>query len=70
MILLIAVGAVKVLMHYRHIEKGHSAVTILSFVLSIISVLFLIAARLPYAVMVVFLLLIVKGILVFSAHSV
>lgn len=70
MILLITVGAVKVLMHYRHIEKGCSAVTVASFVLSIIAVLFLTAARLPYAVTVVFLLLIVKGILVFRVHSV
>ena len=70
MILLITVGAVKVLMHYRHIEKGRSAVTVASFVLSIIAVLFLTAARLPYAVTVVFLLLIVKGILVFRVHSV
>ena len=28
MILLIVAGAVKVLMHYRHIEKGCSAVTV------------------------------------------
>ena len=70
MILLITVGAVKVLMHYRHIEMGCSAVTVASFVLSIIAVLFLTAARLPYAVTVVFLLLIVKGILVFRVHSV
>lgn len=64
MILLIAVGAVKVLMHYRHIEKGRNAVTVASFVLSITAVLFLTAARLPYAVTVVFLLLIIKGIIV------
>ena len=70
MILLITVGAVKVLMHYRHIEKGCSAVTVASFELSIIAVLFLTAARLPYAVTVVFLLLIVKGILVFRVLSV
>ena len=69
MILLIAAGAIKVLMHYRHIEKGHSAVTIISFALSIIAVLFLTAARLPYAVTVVFLLLVVKGILAVKPHS-
>lgn len=70
MILLIAAGAVKVLMQYRHIEKGRNAVTGVSFVLSIIAVLFLTAARLPYAVTVVFLMLVVKGILVFRVHSV
>lgn len=69
MLLLIAAGAVKVLMHYRHIEKGHSALTALSFVLSIIAVLFLTAARLPYAVTIVFLMLVIKGILAVKSHS-
>ena len=64
MILLTVTGALKLLMHYRHIEKGCSAVTVASFVLSIIAVLFLTAARLPYAVTVVFLLLVIKGIIV------
>ena len=61
--MLILTGVCKLLMHYRHIEKGRNAVTVASFVLSIIAVLCLTAARLPYAVTVVFLLLIVKGIL-------
>ena len=69
MILLIAAGAVKVLMYYRHIEKGRNAVTIISFVLSIIAVLFLTAARLPYAVTVVFLLFVIKGIIVSKLPS-
>jgi hypothetical protein len=59
MILRIVAGAVKVLMQYRHIEKGRSAVTVASFVLNIIAVLFLTAARLPYTVTVVFFLLVV-----------
>ena len=69
MILLIAAGAFKLLMHYRHIEKGRNAVTGVSFILSIITVLFLTATRLPYAVMVVFLLLVIKGILAVRSHS-
>ena len=56
-------------MHYRHIEKGHSALTALSFVLSIIAVLFLTAARLLYAVTIVFLMLVIKGILAVKSHS-
>jgi hypothetical protein len=52
-----------------HIEKGHSALTALSFVLSIIAVLFLTAARLPYAVTIVFLMLVIKGILAVKSHS-
>lgn len=70
MLLLTIVGAIKVIMHYRHIEKGCSIVTVVSFVLSIIAVLFLTAARLPYAVIVVFFLFIVKGILIFRTHSI
>ena len=69
MLLLVAAGTVKILMHFRHVEKGHRALTIFSFVLSIIAVLFLTAARLPYAVTVVFLMIVVKGILFVRAHS-
>lgn len=62
-IILILIGACKVLMHYMHIEKGRNAVTAVSFVLSIITVLFFTAARLPYAVTIVFLLFVIKGII-------
>ena len=55
---------------FERCDNGKLSVTILSFVLSIIAVLFLTAARLPYAVTVVFFLLVIKGILVFKAHSV
>ena len=55
---------------FERCDNGKLSVTILSFVLSIIAVLFLTAARLPYAVTVVFFLLVVKGILVFRLHSV
>ena len=64
---LIIIGAVKVFMNYKSIEKGRSSVTGVSLVLSIIAVLFLIAARIPYAAVMMFLLLIIKGILVFKA---
>lgn len=64
---LIIIGAVKVFMNYKSIEKGRSSVTGVSLVLSIIAVLFLIAARIPYAAVMMFLLLIIKGILLFKA---
>ena len=69
MLLLVAAGTVKILMHFRRVEKGHRALTIFSFVLNITAVLFLTAARLPYVVTVVFLMIVVKGILFVRAHS-
>ena len=63
--LLMAAGTAKLIMNRRQIEKGRNTLTVISFVLSIISVLFLTAARLPYAVTVMFLLFIVKGVLVY-----
>ena len=63
--LLMVTGTAKLIMNRRHIEKGRNTLTVISFVLSIVSVLFLTAARLPYAVTVMFLLFIVKGVLVY-----
>ena len=64
-VLLIAIGVTKLIFNRRHAEKGRNTLTGVSFVLSIVSVLFLTAARLPYAVTVMFLLFIVKGVLVY-----
>ena len=64
--ILIIIGAVKLFMNYRNIEKGRSTVTGTSLVLSIIAVLFLTMARIPYAATVAFLLLIIKGIMLFK----
>ena len=66
---LIIIGAVKVFMNYRNIEKGRSAVTGASLVLSIIAVLFLTTARIPYAATVAFLLLLIKGIMLFKVPN-
>ena len=63
--LLMVSGTAKLIMNRRHIEKGRNTLTVISFVLSIVSVLCLTAARLPYAVTVMFLLFIVKGVLVY-----
>ena len=48
------------------IEKGKKAVTFISVGLSIIAVLFLAMAREPYAITVTFLLLLIKGILLYK----
>ncbi len=63
---LIGIGAIKVILNRRQIEKGRGALTQVSLILSIAAVLFLILVREPYAAAVVFLLLIGKGALVWS----
>ena len=59
-------GIVKILMVYFKFEKGQKAVTFISVGLSIIAVLFLAMAREPYAITVTFLLLLIKGILLYE----
>ena len=65
--ILIIIGAVKMFMNYRNIEKGRSIVTGASLAVNIIAVLFLTMARIPYAAAVVFLLLVIKGMILFKA---
>lgn len=59
-------GIVKILMVYFKFEKGKKTVTFISVGLSIIAVLFLAMAREPYAITVTFLLLLIKGILLYK----
>ena len=59
-------GIVKILMVYFKFEKGKKAVTFISVGLSIIAVLFLAMAREPYAITVTFLLLLIKGVLLYK----
>ena len=59
-------GIVKILMVYFKYEKGKKAVTFISVGLSIIAVLFLAMARETYAITVTFLLLLIKGILLYE----
>ena len=59
-------GIVKILMAYFKFENGKKAVTFISVGLSIIAVLFLAMAREPYAITVTFLLLLIKGILLYK----
>ena len=59
-------GIVKILVAYFKLEKGKKAVSFISVGLSIIAVLFLAMAREPYAITVTFLLLLIKGILLYK----
>ena len=59
-------GIVKILMAYFKFEKDKKTVTFISVGLSIIAVLFLAMAREPYAITVTFLLLLIKGILLYE----
>ena len=60
------IGIVKILMVYFKFEKGKKAVTSISVGLSIIAVLFFAMAREPYAITVMFLLLLMKGGLLYK----
>lgn len=60
------IGIVKILMVYFKFEKGKKAVTSIPVGLSIIAVLFLAMAREPYAITVMFLLLFIKGGLLYK----
>lgn len=66
---LIVIGAAKILLTQFKIEKGQKMVTIISLILSIQAVLFLAMSREPYAVTIVFLLLILKGMLLFRENG-
>lgn len=65
---LIVVGAVKIVLTQCKIEKGQNIVTGCSMILSILTVLFLAMAKETYAITLVFILLIIKGMLLFK-HS-
>ena len=60
------IGIVKILMVYFKFEQGKNIMTALSVGLSIIAVLFLAMAREPYAITVMFLLLFIKGGLLYK----
>lgn len=66
---LIVIGAAKILLTQFKIEKGQKMVTIISLILSILAVLFLAMSREPYAVTIVFLLLILKGMILFRENG-
>lgn len=66
---LVVSGAIKICLTQFKIQKGQKLVTMASLLLSIVTVLFLALAREAYAVTVVFLLLVMKGILLYRLKS-
>ena len=58
---LIMVGVVKILLTKLEIKKSHKMVTGISMLLNILMVLFLAMAREAYAIMLAFMLLLIKG---------
>ena len=65
--MLTAAGAVKIVLNMRRIKKGRTPLTACSLCVSILAVLLLTMTRVPYAVTVTFLLLVVKTVLLFRA---
>ena len=66
---LMVCGAVKTGLIRLKISKGQNLVTIFSLFVNVVAVMYLSLAREPYAVTVAFMLLIVKGILVFKGEK-
>ena len=60
---LMAVGIVKVTLSCLKIIKGQKALTVISVILGILTVLFLAMTREAYAISVSFLLVVIKGLL-------
>ena len=60
---LMAVGIVKVTLSCLKIIKGQKALTVISVILGILTVLFLAMTRESYAISVSFLLVVIKGLL-------
>lgn len=60
---LIIIGGVKILLTKLGIEEKHKMMTGISMLLSIVMVLFLAMAREAYAIMLAFMLLVIKGVL-------
>lgn len=65
-IAMIVIGMIKTLMVCLRTEKGRQTVTVLSLGFSVMTVLFLAMAKEPYAVTLVFLLLLIKGLLIYK----
>lgn len=62
---LCAVGMIKLLLTKAGMEKGNKMITGISMLLSIISVIALAMTRAVYALIIIFLLLMIKGVLLF-----
>ena len=64
---LIGIGVVKVILNQMKMEKGRKVITEISIGLSIVTVFFLAMTREAYAISVAFILLLIKGMLLFKA---
>lgn len=64
---LIGIGVVKVILNQMKMEKGRKVITEISIGLSIVTVFFLAMTREAYAISVAFMLLLIKGMLLFKA---
>ena len=58
---LTVLGIINIMLTHTNTEKGKNAVIVISLIISIVTVLFLTMTREPYAVTMIFLLLIIKG---------
>ena len=67
---LIASGICRILLTQLDIKAGQNIVSVCSITLSIVTVLYLVLAREPYAASVTFLLLIIKGMLLLKSAKV
>ena len=61
--LLVVLGIIKVILTKMNVEKGNKLLMEVSIIISILTVLFLVVTKEVYAVVVVFLLLIIKGVI-------
>ena len=57
------IGAIKTFFNYKKIEKGRNITTNISITAGIIAVLFLAITRQAYAIIVAFILIVVKAII-------
>lgn len=67
--LLVAAGVIKLLLTRLGIDKWNWRMTVISMILSVLSVLFLAVTREAYALIIVFSLLIIKGVSIFSLQK-
>lgn len=66
LIVLCVFGTVKLICNRRRIEKGRNFITQASVLCSVVTVVFLIFLRIPYASAMAFLLLAIKTVLIFK----
>ena len=68
-VILVVVGIIKLILTKLGVQKYNQIVTRVSVLISILLVLLFAVTRESYAIVVVFLLLVMKGILLFYGHS-